>query len=306
VTSEAVRDFDVARTSPALQPWPLRLLRGHAALLLLYAVVIGACLVSLIRADDLSLGRKPWQNLVSTASELSRPSFLDVWFGNERLEYKADDGRVLRVENQQQTERAFLVGLVKAVWDTFKIASVGTLLAAILGAPLGLLSAQNLHTPRFVRILARRLLDVARSIHTLVFGLLIVGIVGLGPSAGILAIAFHAMGTWGKLFAEAIETLDMRPIEAVRATGASPIAVFLMGAWPALLPAVASNHLYLWEYNIRDSTVLGLIGAGGLGLLVSEAVSLFQWGRLATIMICIVLLVVSFDAISRRIRQRLL
>ena len=98
----------------------------------------------------------------------------------------------------------------------------------------------------------------------------------------------------------------LRPIEAVRTTGASPVQAFLFPVWPALLPNFLSNHLYIWEYNIRDSTVLGLIGAGGLDLLVSEAVSLFQWGRLVTILIAIVLLVVAFDALSRKVRSAIL
>ena len=290
---------------------PVPPLRGFSSrrstwLMALYALLVVACVASLIRADDFSLGRKPWQNLVTTAAELSQPSFLNLWFGNPKLEYIADDGRVLRTEDQRATEAAFLTGLAGAIWTTFKIATLGSLLAALLGAPLGFLSAKNMHAPTAVAWLARRLLDVCRSIHTLVFGLLIVGIIGLGPMAGILAIALHSMGTWGKLYAESIETLDMRPVEAVRATGANAAQVFLFAVWPALLPNFISNHLYIWEYNIRDSTVLGLIGAGGLGLLVSEAVSLFQWGRLATLLIAIVLMVVAFDALSRRIRESVL
>ncbi len=280
--------------------------RNSAVMLLAYAVLVLICVASLINAGDFSFGRKPWENLTTTVGELSRPSFIDVWFGNPHLEYTSDDGRVLRVEDQRVVEAKFLMGLVDAVWTTLKIATLGSLLAAILGAPLGFLSAKNMYTPKPVQWLARRVLDVARSIHTLVFGLLIVGIVGLGPMAGILAIALHSMGTWGKLYAESIETLDMRPIEAVRSTGATPIQVFLFAVWPALLPNFLSNHLYIWEYNIRDSTVLGLIGAGGLGLLVSEAVSLFQWGRLATILIAIVLLVVAFDVLSRKVRSAVL
>ena len=272
----------------------------------IYTLLVLACLASLYAADDLSLGRKPWQNLMATAGDLSRPSFLDVWFGNPQLEYRSDDGRILRIEDQRASEARFLMGLAGAIWTTLKIATLGTLLAALLGAPLGFLSAKNMHAPAAVSWLARRLLDVCRSIHTLVFGLLIVGIVGLGPTAGILAIALHSMGTWGKLYAESIETLDMRPLEALRATGATPAQVWIFGVWPALLPNFISNHLYIWEYNIRDSTVLGLIGAGGLGLLVSEAVSLFQWGRLATLLMAIVLMVVAFDALSRKIRASVL
>jgi phosphonate ABC transporter permease subunit PhnE len=280
--------------------------RRNAWLLASYALLVAVCAASLVRAGDFSFGRKPWQNLVATVGEMSAPSFLKLWFGDPKLEYLSDEGRVLRIEDERASEAKFLGGLAGALWTTFKIATLGSLLAAVLGAPLGLLSARNMHPPGPLAWSARRVLDVCRSIHTLVFGLLIVGIIGLGPMAGILAIAAHSMGTWGKLYAEAIETLDMRPIEAVRATGASPVQVFLFAVWPALLPNFVSNHLYIWEYNMRDSTVLGLIGAGGLGLLVSEAVALFQWGRLTTLLIAIVLMVVAFDALSRRVRAALL
>jgi phosphonate transport system permease protein len=134
----------------------------------------------------------------------------------------------------------------------------------------------------------------------------LLGIVGLGPTSGILAIALHSMGTYGKLFAESIETLDMAAVDAVRATGATPTQVFFQAIAPSVLPQFVSHHLYVWEFNIRDSTVLGLIGAGGLGLLISEAVSLFQWGRLATLLLVVVALVMLFDALSRRVRQALL
>jgi len=177
---------------------------------------------------------------------------------------------------------------------------------ALLALPLGLLAARNLHAPRALAWAASGVLDVSRAVHTLVFGLVLVGIVGLGPTAGILAIALHSMGTYGKLYAESIETLDMGAVEAVRATGATPVQVFFSTVWPSVLPQFVSNHLYIWEFNIRDSTILGLIGAGGLGLLISEAVSLFQWDRLATILIVVVALVTVFDALSRRIRQGLL
>ena len=153
---------------------------------------------------------------------------------------------------------------------------------------------------------AKGLLNVTRAIHTLVFGLVLVGIVGLGPTAGILAIALHSMGTYGKFYAESIETLDMSAVEAVRAVGAGPLQVFFNAVWPSVLPQFVSSHLYIWEYNIRDSTILGLIGAGGLGLLIAEATALFQWGRLATILIVVIVLVSVFDALSRRIRQALL
>ena len=272
----------------------------------LYSALVVTCVVSLLNAGDLSLGRKPWENLQRTAVELSHISALDIWFGNEHLQYKADDGRILRVENQRETEARFLIGLADAIWTTLKIATLGSLIAAILAMPLGILVAKNMALPRPLAWAAKLILDITRSIHSLVFGLLFVGIIGLGPTAGILAIAAHSMGTYGKLYAEAIETVERSLLEAGLSLGASPIRVLLFAIWRNVLPKFISTHLYIWEFNVRDSTVLGLIGAGGLGLLVSEAVSLFQWGRLATILIAIIAMVIVFDTISRKVRQALL
>jgi phosphonate transport system permease protein len=279
---------------------------GFFCLSLLYVMLVTMCAISLWQAGDLSIGRNPIANLVKTAGEFSHPSFIDVWFGKERLEYKSDDGTVLRVENRKTVERNYLTGLASATWTTIRIATLGSLLGALLALPLSLLTARNLAAPTLLAGAAKAILDIARSIHTLVFGLVLVGIVGLGPTAGILAIALHSMGTYGKLFAESIETLDMGAINAVRNVGATPLQVFFTAVWPSVLPQFVSSHLYIWEFNIRDSTVLGVIGAGGLGLLISEATSLFQWGRLSTVLIVVILLVASFDAMSRRIRQALL
>lgn len=276
------------------------------ALALAYAAFVLLCLGTLWAAGDLSAGRNPWANLVKSVGEFARPSFVDIWFGEPRLEFRSDDGRLLRVEDRRAVERQYLAAVAEATWTTLRIATLGSLLGALLALPLGLLSARNLGAPRPLAWAAKGLLDVTRAIHTLVFGLVLVGIVGLGPTAGILAIGLHSMGTYGKLYAEAVETLDMAAVDAVRATGAGPVQVFFNAVWPAVLPQFVSNHLYIWEYNIRDSTVLGLIGAGGLGLLISEATSLFQWSRLATLLLVVIALVAAFDALSRRIRQALL
>ncbi len=271
-----------------------------------YALLVALCLTSLWNAGDLNLGRQPLANLARTLGDFTHPSFIDAFSGPTRLEYRSDDGTVLRVENRREVERAFLWALARATWVTLQIATLGSLLGAALGLPLALLAARNLQAPGVLARSSRGVLDALRAVHTLVFGLLLVGIVGLGPMAGILAIGLHSTGTYGKLFAEAIEALDMAAVEAVRAVGANPPQVFFHAVWPAVLPQFVSSHLYIWEYNIRDSTVLGLIGAGGLGLLISEATSLFQWGRLATLLIVVVALVALFDAASRRARSLLL
>ena len=273
---------------------------------LTYAAFAVVCLITLARDDGLGFGRKPWENFKRTAGEMARPSFVDVWFGALRLEYKNEEGQVLRVENRREVETQFLRGLAAAVWTTLRIATLGTLLAGLIALPLGFLTAKNLHAPKALALPAKFVLDACRAIHTLVFGLFLVGIVGLGPTAGILAIAAHSMGSFGKLYAESIESLDMTAVDAVRAVGARPLQVFCLAVWPAVLPQLISTHFYIWEYNIRDSTVLGLIGAGGLGLLVSEAISLFQWSRLATILLIIIAMVMAFDSLSRAVRNRLL
>lgn len=275
------------------------------ALLLAVALLVAASLWTLAAEDELSLGRKPWQNLKATVAEMSEPSFLRIWFGNPRLEARDADGRVLRVEDQRETERQYLAGVGRALWTTLRIATLGTVLAAVLALPLGLLAARNLRAPRALFYGAKAVLDSLRAIHTLVFGLLFVGIVGLGATAGILAVAAHSAGTLGKLLAEAIESLDMQPVDAVRGTGAGSAQVFFLGVWPAVLPQFVSQTLYVWEFNLRDSTILGLVGAGGLGLLLSEAMSLFQWGRLATLLLAIVAMVTLFDTLSRAVRSRL-
>ncbi|WP_344761530.1 PhnE/PtxC family ABC transporter permease [Actimicrobium antarcticum] len=272
---------------------------------LLYGVLIVASVVSFVQAGDIQFGRKPLENLRKTASELSRPSLLDAWFGNPHLEFRNDAGVVLRVEDQRASERRYLTGLAVAIWTTLKVATLGSLLAAVAALPFGLAAARNLGVPVWLASPARGLLDIARAIHALVFGLLLVGIIGLGPMAGILAIAFHSFGTYGKLYAEAIENIDERLIASGLVLGMTPWQTVRYALPRTLLPQALSIHLYIWEFNVRDSTVLGLIGVGGLGLLVSEAVSLFQWGRLATLLIAIVLLVTVFDRISRRVRTTL-
>ena len=188
-------------------------LRGRAGFLvltLLYAGLITACAITLVQEGGFSFGRNPIANIIKTADEFVRPSFVDIWFGNLRLEYKSDDGTVLRVENRREVERKYLTGLLSATWTTIRIATLGSLFGAILALPLSLLTSRNLAAPAPIAWTAKAILDIARSIHTLVFGLVLVGIVGLGPTAGILAIALHSMGTYGKLFAESIETWRLK------------------------------------------------------------------------------------------------
>ncbi len=271
----------------------------------LYALAVMGSLSWLSREDGLSWGRQPWLNLTKSAKELAHPSFLDALGDSRRVEFRSDDGTLLRVEDKREQEQSYLAGVGRALLVTLAIATVGTALAALMSLPFGVLAAQNLGLPAPIQHGAQAVLNICRSIHTLVFGLFLVGIVGLGPMAGILAVALHSFGTLGKLMAETIETMDLGPAIAVRSTGATWVQTLAWGVLPSFLPAWISSILYVWEFNIRDSTVLGLVGAGGLGLLLTESVSLFQWGRLATLLIVIVSLVMAFDVMSRKVRGAL-
>ncbi|TAG05039.1 MAG: ABC transporter permease subunit [Betaproteobacteria bacterium] len=244
-------------------------------------------------------------NLLRAVSDMLRPSALDAFADGVRIEYKSDDGRVLRVEDKAATEKQFLSSVGRAVLVTLQIATLGSFLAAFCALPLAFLAARNAGLPRWIGAPTRALLTVLRSIHTLVFGLILVGIVGLGPTAGILAIALHSLGSYGKLFAETIEAAPRGLLESGASLGLSRWQTLWLGLRRGFYPQWVATHLYLWEFNVRDSTVLGLIGAGGLGLLVTEAVSLFQWDRLATLLIVIVLLVAMFDRSSALLRAHL-
>lgn len=195
-------------------------------ILLLQIIVVAVCLFSLNKSGDLQFGRTPLANIVKTANEMKRPSFLDIWSGETKFEYKSDDGTVLRTENRKEVEANFLSAILRAMWITFKIATIGSFLAALLALPLGILSARNLQFPFYLRIPSNFIINVCRSIHTLIFGLFFVGIVGLGPMAGILAIAFHSLGTYGKLYSESIETIEMGVVDAIRSVGLSHSGFF--------------------------------------------------------------------------------
>lgn len=162
----------------------------------------------------------------------------------------------------------------------------------------GALSSRRFGAAWPLGMLVRLVLSVLRAVPTLVWGILLVGIVGLGATAGILAIALHSTGTYGKLFGEALDRLQSQQIEAGVALGLSPRQTIFHCLRGYVIRDWSATHLYLWEYAIRDSFVLGLVGAGGIGLLISEAVALFQWDRLATLLLVVVAVVWLFESLS--------
>lgn len=201
---------------------------------------------------------------------------------------------------------AHLALLRDATVETVQIAVWGTLIAILLSIPLALLGARNT-TPHIVVFhLTRLLLNALRSINELVFALIFVAAVGLGPFAGVLAIALHATGMLAKFCAEEVEGVDRGPTEAMQATGARRLQVILFGIVPQVVPAFVSYAVYRFDVSIRAATILGLVGAGGLGFSLIKTMKLFKYHETATCILVIFVLVAVSDGLCARIRARIL
>ncbi len=188
--------------------------------------------------------------------------------------------------------------------ETVQIAIWGTALSVVLGVPFAILSASNV-APQWIVQPVRRLMDAARAINEIVFALLFVVAVGLGPLAGVLALAVHNIGIISKLFSEAVEAIDPRPVEGIRATGASRLQEVVFGIIPQVLPLWSSFTLYRFETNVRSATVLGLVGAGGIGQPLYENIRSFQYSETAAVIIIVVATVMLIDMLSAQLRRLL-
>lgn len=184
---------------------------------------------------------------------------------------------------------------------TIHIAVWGTALAILCAVPFGLLSAANV-VPAWVRHPVRRLMDACRAINEMVFAMLFIVAVGLGPFAGVLALWVHTTGTLAKLFAEAVEAIDPRPVEGVRATGASALEEIVYGVIPQVLPLWISYSLYRFESNVRSASVVGMVGAGGIGVVLFEAIRGFQYAQTSAVILIVIVVVTAIDLVSARIR----
>jgi len=191
--------------------------------------------------------------------------------------------------------------------ETIHIATLGTLVALVFAIPLAFLAANNT-TPsrRFVQPVALLIIVASRSINSLIWGLLLVTIVGPGALAGILAIALRSIGFIGKLLYEGIEEIDRHPIEALQSTGASRLQIIDFGIVPQVMPTLVAITLFRWDINIRESTVLGLVGAGGIGLLLESALGRLAWPEVSVILIAILVTVILSEWVSARARSRLI
>jgi phosphonate transport system permease protein len=198
---------------------------------------------------------------------------------------------------------------VNKIWwptlETVDIAIFGTVGGVLLALPLAILAAENVTPSRYIYYFARGAIGFARSVPDLVWALLFVTAVGLGPFPGALAISVHSVGMLGRLFAETIEHMDMAPIEALSLTGARRLQVFTHGVIPTVLPSLTGITLYRFDENIRSSLVLGFVGAGGIGFKLLSAMSLFQYQLVSLYLIVTFILVISAERLSALVRARL-
>ncbi len=193
-----------------------------------------------------------------------------------------------------------------ALAETVAIAFLGTMLAAMLAFPLGLLAARNVVPVRIFQFLTRRSLDTVRGIDTLIWALIWVNVVGLGPFAGVLAIMTSDIGTLGKLFSEAIEASDRKPVEGVTAAGGNHLHEIRFGLLPQVMPVMLSQVLYFFESNTRSATIIGIVGAGGIGLHLVEQIRTFEWDRVSFLILLILAAVMAIDWLSARLRHTII
>ena len=186
---------------------------------------------------------------------------------------------------------------------TLQLAVWGTFLAVVFAIPLGILSSDNI-VPWWIYQPVRRLMDGCRAINEMVFAMLFVVAVGLGPFAGVLALFVHTTGVLSKLFSEAVEAIDPQPVEGIRSTGAAGIEEVIFGVIPQVMPLWISYTLYRFESNIRSATVVGMVGAGGIGVILCEVIRGFYFAKTAAVMCIIIAAVVAFDLLSQFLRKR--
>lgn len=192
------------------------------------------------------------------------------------------------------------------LWDTFNIATLGTLLAVLIAVPLSFLAAQNTTPHPIFRQAALFVIVTSRTINSLIWALILVALLGPGSLAGMFAIMLRSVGFVGKLLYEQIEEISREPVEAITATGASPAQVLSYGIVPQVLPAFVGISVFRWDINIRESAVLGLVGAGGIGMKLESSVNSLQWFQVSVIFACIFLMVFASEWVSARIRKAII
>ncbi len=195
-----------------------------------------------------------------------------------------------------------LPAYLSALGETLSIALLGTTIAAVLALPFSLLAARNIIPSGLLRFPVRRFLDSIRGVDTLIWALVWINVVGLGPFAGVLAIALSDFGAFGKLFSEAIEAADRKQVEGIRASGGNALHEIRFGLMPQVLPVIAGQVLYFIESNTRSATIIGIVGAGGIGLQLAEQIRVLEWQKVSFLILMILVAVAAIDWISGKLR----
>jgi phosphonate transport system permease protein len=214
-------------------------------------------------------------------------------------------GVIVRHMFPPQSGGAFL-DFLGAIAETLAMAFIGTLFAALIAVPLSFMASKNIFRFSIGRFFVRRGMDFLRGVDQLIWALIFVRAVGLGPLAGIFAIMISDIGTLTKLFSESVENTDRRPVEGVRASGGSGVQTIRFGVFPQVLPMFLSSALYMFESNVRSATILGIVGAGGIGFQLSERIRGHRWEEACLILIMILITVALVDLLSKSLRQRLI
>ena len=191
---------------------------------------------------------------------------------------------------------------LRALGETLSIALLGTTIAAVFALPVSLLAARNIIPSNLLRFPVRRFLDSIRGVDTLIWALVWINVVGLGPFAGVLAIALSDFGAFGKLCSEAIEAADKKQVEGIRASGGNALHEIRFGLMPQVLPVIAGQVLYFIESNTRSATIIGIVGAGGIGLQLAEQIRVLEWQKVSFLILMILMAVAAIDWISTKLR----
>lgn len=265
-----------------------------------------------LRARHPAVFRASWRVRALTIGTLAAVIGLAV-FGMVRLDFS-----LLRILNGVHRLGAFVVLMIppspeghladflRALGETLAIAFLGTLIAAVLALPIAFLAARNVVPNPFARFAVRRGLDVVRSVDVLIWALIWINVVGLGPFAGMLAVACSDFGALGKLFSEAIETVDRRAGEGVSAAGGGFLHRIRFGLVPGVLPVLAGQVLYFFESNTRSATIIGIVGAGGIGQYLTEFIRVLEMRKVAFLVLMILVTVALIDAVSARLRRAII
>jgi len=195
-----------------------------------------------------------------------------------------------------------LPAYLSALGETLSIALLGTTIAAVVALPFSLLAARNVIPSGWLRFPVRRFFDSIRGVDTLIWALVWINVVGLGPFAGVLAIALSDFGAFGKLFSEAIEAADRKQVEGIRASGGNALHEIRFGLMPQVLPVIAGQVLYFIESNTRSATIIGIVGAGGVGLQLAEQIRVLGWQKVSFLILMILVAVAAIDWISGKLR----